>query len=70
MGKRIFRVELFVLSSFTLSHFIRYIAGFFFETTVVKRINEEEFVPISSCEEFKHCDFSSSIVSTDLYSMV
>jgi hypothetical protein len=46
-----------------------YFAGFFFETTMVKRINEEEFVPISDCEEFKHYDLSSTIVSTDIYSM-
>jgi hypothetical protein len=47
-----------------------YFAGFFFETTMVKRINEEEFVPISECEEFKHYDLSATtIVSTDIYSM-
>jgi len=46
-----------------------YIAGFFFETTMVKRINEEEFTSISECVEFKNYDLSSSIVSTDIYSM-
>jgi hypothetical protein len=47
-----------------------YFAGFFFETTMVKRINEEEFVPISECEEFKHYDLSATTgVSTDIYSM-
>jgi hypothetical protein len=46
-----------------------YIAGFFFETTMVKRINEEEFMPISECEEFKNYDLSATMVSTDIYSM-
>jgi len=46
-----------------------YNAGFFFETTMVKRINEEEFVPISGCEEIKSYDTSTTMVSADIYSM-
>lgn len=44
-----------------------FIAGFFFENTMVKRINDVDYQPISSCEEFMHCELSSNVVSTDIY---
>jgi len=44
-----------------------FIAGFFFETTMVKRINDTDYLPISDCKEFKQLELSSSVVSTDIY---
>jgi len=44
-----------------------FIAGFFYETTMVKRINDQDYVSISECVEFKHCELSSTVVSTSFY---
>jgi len=44
-----------------------FIAGFFFDNTLVKRINDPDYEPISGCELFKHCELSSNVVSTDIY---
>jgi hypothetical protein len=45
-----------------------FIAGFFFESTMVRRIKETVYTPIMEREEFKQCDISSTVVSTDIYS--
>jgi len=44
-----------------------FIAGFFYETTMVKRINDLDYLPISECPEFQHCELSSTVVSTSFY---
>jgi hypothetical protein len=45
----------------------RYIAGFFFDTTLVKRVSDTLYKSIAECEEFKNLDFSSTAVSSDIY---
>jgi hypothetical protein len=44
-----------------------FIAGFFFESTMVRRIKETDYTSIMEREEFKQCDISSTVVSTDIY---
>jgi len=45
-----------------------FIAGFFFDTTMVRRIKETDYTSIMEREEFKQCDITSStVVSTDIY---